>query len=405
MTIPKIDIADPGIYLEGIPYGQYDWLRANAPVYAHPDPQTGGTFWAITKHEDVQYVSRNPDVFSSHAKLAMMNEFDEEGIAMQRLIMLNQDPPEHSRTRGLVNRGFTPRMIGKLEEHVREVCDDILDGVVERGEADFVHDIAAQLPLYVICELIGAPIEDREKIFRWSNQMVGFDDPEYFESTTLAAMEMMAYSRQLADERRGQPDRGDILSKLLATDENGDVLTPDEFDMFMILLNVAGNETTRTAANGGMQAFFEHPEQWRRLLADRSLMATAPDEIVRWTSPIIEFRRTAMRDVELRGETIKEGDKVVVFYHSANRDEEVFENPYTFDVGRDPNPHVGFGGGGPHFCLGTHLARLELRVLFETLLDRMPDIQPAGNIRRLRSNFVNGIKEMPVRFTPSERRG
>jgi cholest-4-en-3-one 26-monooxygenase len=292
-----------------------------------------------------------------------------------------------------------------LEQHIRDICVQLINEV--GTEADFVHDIAAPLPLYVICELLGAPVEDREKIFEWSNKLIGFDDPDFQggpEDGQQAAGEIYAYAEQLAAERRDNP-REDIVSKLLEPDQQGDRLSTDEFDLFVLLLTVAGNETTRNAASGGMHAFFEHPDQWRRLLADQSLVRTAVDEIVRWVTPVNLFRRTAVQDTELRGQKIKEGDKVVVFYSSANRDEALFTDPYAFDVGRNPNPHIGFGGGGPHFCLGAHLARLELRVLFETLSALMPTIELTGNVRKLRSNFINGIKEMPVRHTPTASHG
>jgi cholest-4-en-3-one 26-monooxygenase len=317
-------------------------------------------------------------------------------------MMLNQDPPEHTRKRGIVNKAFTPRVIGSLEQHIRQICDELIDEVAERGEADFVRDIAAPLPLYVICELLGAPQSDRQRIFELSNVLIGGDDPEFQtapEDGAAAAAEVYSYAGELAARHNG--GEGDVVDRLLASDEHGNRLTGDEFNVFILLLTVAGNETTRNAASGGMLAFFDHPDQWRRLLGERSLIRTAPDEIVRWVTPVNLFRRTATAATEIGGQAVAEGDKVVVFYGSANRDEDVFTEPYRFDVARDPNPHIGFGGGGPHFCLGSHLARLELRILFEALLERMPDITPAGPARRLRSNFINGIKELPVQFTPT----
>jgi cholest-4-en-3-one 26-monooxygenase len=398
-----IDLVDPDLYATGgIPHEQFRWLREHAPVYRHrgnPD------FWAVTRYDDVVHVSRHPEIFSSHRRLALFNEPTEEHLLLQRMMMLNQDPPEHTRKRAIVNRGFTPRTVGRLEEHIRDICDELLDGLAGRREVDFVRDISAPLPLYVICELLGAPPEDREKIFDWSNRLIAQDDPEFRtpgDDGMAAAGELYAYANELAVRRREEP-RDDIVTRLLQP-HDGEELSVEEFDLFVMLLSVAGNETTRNAASGGMLAFFEHPEQWRRLRDERAaggerLSETFPDEIVRWVSPVNMFRRTATRETELGGQRIAEGDKVVVFYASANRDESAFADPYTFDVGRDPNPHIGFGGGGPHFCLGAHLARLELRVLFETLLERMPDISPAGEVRRLRSNFINGIKEMPVRFS------
>src|SRR3569833_2747861 len=397
-----IDLVDPDHYANnGIPHEQLRWLRENAPVYRHQgDPD----FWAVTRFDDVVHVSRHPEIFSSHSKLALFPEPSEEQLAMQRMMMLNQDPPEHTRKRSIVNRGFTPRTIGKLEQHIRDICEELSDEVAGRGEADFVHDISAPLPLYVICELLGAPHEDREKIFDWSNRLIGQDDPDFRapeEDGMAAATELYAYANELAVRRREEP-RDDIVTKLLQS-HGGEELSVDEFDLFVMLLTVAGNETTRNAASGGMLAFFEHPDQWRRLVDERAagderLIQTFPDEVVRWVNPVNLFRRTAMQDTELGGQRIAEGDKVVVFYSSANYDEAVFTDPYTFDVGRDPYPQIGFGGGGPHFCLGALLARMELRVLFDALARRMPDITQAGEARRLRSNFINGIKEMPVRF-------
>jgi cholest-4-en-3-one 26-monooxygenase len=243
---------------------------------------------------------------------------------------------------------------------------------------------------------MGVPQEDRVKLFEWSNRMIGAGDPEFMDDQAGSAMaELFMYSNSLAEKRREDP-RDDIVTKLLNAEIDGDKLSELEFDMFMLLLSVAGNETTRNAATGGMLALLEHPEQWERLKADRSLVRTAADEIVRWVTPVNMFRRTAVRDVELRGKKIAEGDKVVVFYSSATRDEAVFADPWAFDVGRDPNPHIGFGGGGPHFCLGANLARAEMRVMLQEVVDRLGDFEVDGPVRRLRSNFINGIKHLPV---------
>jgi cholest-4-en-3-one 26-monooxygenase len=394
VSIVHIDLVDQDRYAtDGPPHDQFAWLREHDPVHWHEDDPP---FWAVTRYEDVVYVSRHSDLFSSARRLALFNEMPEEQRALQRLMMLNQDPPEHTRRRSLVNRGFTPRAIGALEQHIREICDDLLDKCA--AEADFVTEVAAPLPLYVICELLGAPVEDRDKIFAWSNRMIGSQDPDYASSPdegSAAAAEVYAYANELAAKRRANP-RDDIVTKLLQPDENGETLTEDEFDLFVLLLVVAGNETTRNAASGGMLAFFDHPDQWERLVADPALSATAADEIVRWVSPVNLFRRTSTREQQLGGKTIKENDKVVVFYGSANRDPSVFPDPEVFDIGRNPNPHIGFGGGGAHFCLGNHLAKLELRVLFEQLARRYPRLRQTGPARRLRSNFINGIKELPV---------
>jgi cholest-4-en-3-one 26-monooxygenase len=402
---PEIDVIDPGVYERGgIPHRQFQWLRDNDPVHWHQDPNEGVPgFWAVTRHEDVVSVSRRADPYSSHERTAMFEEFSSDDIAMYGQMMLFQDPPDHTRLRAIVNKGFTPRMIGRLEDHIRKICNELIDEAAPLGECDFVEKFAAPLPLYTICELLGAPLEDREKIFHWSNKLVAFNDPEFIggrEESTLCAAEFAEWGGRLAAARESTP-RDDIVTKLLTPDADGSRVSLEEFQLFVIMLSIAGNETTRTATAGGMLAFFERPDQWERLRADRSLLPKAVEEIVRWVSPINQFRRTALVDTELGGAQIKAGDKVVLFYGSANRDERVFEDPYTFDVGRDPNPHIGFGGGGPHYCLGTHLARMNLRIIFETILERMPDIRLAGEPRRLRSNFVNGYKEIPVSFTPS----
>ncbi|MER7504097.1 cytochrome P450 [Nonomuraea pusilla] len=389
-----IDLVDRDRYAtSGPPHDQFAWLRAHSPVHRH-DGEPG--FWAVTRYEDVVHVSRHSDLFSSSRRLALFDEMPEEQRAFQRMMMLNQDPPEHTRRRSLVNRGFTPRTIGALESHIRDICDDLLDQCDD--EVDFVTQVAAPLPLFVICELLGAPVEDRDKLFTWSNRMIGAQDPDYASSPeegSSAAMEVYAYANQLAAQRKANP-KNDIVTKLIQPDEHGETLDENEFDLFVLLLVVAGNETTRNAASGGMLALFEHPEQWDRLVADPGLAATAADEIVRWVSPVNMFRRTSTRDQVLGGQQIKEDDKVVVFYSSANRDASVFPDGDVFDIGRNPNPHIGFGGGGAHFCLGNHLAKLELRVLFEQLARRYPRIRRTGPARRLRSNFINGIKELPV---------
>ncbi len=402
---PDINLIDPDIYQRGgPPHDQFAWLREHAPVFWHAN---GGRadwpgFWAVTRHEDVAYVSRHPELFSSARRGVVLGEIPEAAMELNRLMMVNMDPPQHTRQRAFVNRGFTPRMIARLEDHVGQLCHALMDEAWRSGEADFVTDIAAPLPLQVICELVGAPPEDRGRLYELSNQLVGPDDPEFQgpagqRMQQAAAAQLYAYADSLAELRRGRP-ADDIVTALLRPDDAGSALSAAEFNFFFLLLTVAGTETTRNALAGGMLAFFEHPEQWQRLLADPGLIPTAAEEIVRWVTPVNMFRRTATRDTELAGQRIAEGDKIVIFYSSANRDEDAFAAPGQFDVGRDPNPHVGFGGGGPHFCLGRHLAALELRVLLRALTERMPDIALGGDVMRLRSNFVNGIKHMPVRL-------
>jgi cholest-4-en-3-one 26-monooxygenase len=410
----EISLVDEGSYeRDGIPHAALAWLRANSPVYWHPGEGPGQPgFWAVTKHRDVEYVSRHPGLFSSYRRLALFSEMPDEDIETHRLMMLNMDPPRHTRQRGFVSRVFTPKAVSQMEADVTRICSTLLDEVAPRGEADFVRDIAAPLPLHVLCELMGVPAQDRPRLFRLSNQLAGYTGDEFVACPATraadlmrdAALEYYLYANDLAMRRRAAPC-DDIVTRLLGTDGQGESLTTDEFDMLMLMLAVAGTETTRNAAAGGMLAFFEHPAQWRRLLNDPGLSKPAAEEVVRWVSPVNLFRRTATRDTEIGGQPVAEGDKVVIFYSSANRDEDVFAEPETFDIGRDPNPHLGFGGGGPHFCLGRHLAVLELRVLFALLAERMPDIAPAGQAVRHRSNFTNGINQLPVCFAARARVG
>jgi cholest-4-en-3-one 26-monooxygenase len=396
-----INLIDPDSYQrDGPPHEQFAWLRARKPVFWHAYGGGDGWpgFWAVTRHDDIERVARHPETFSSALRTSNFPEWPEEMIQLRRQGILDADAPLHTRLRGLVNRGFTPRMILRLEDRITEICGGLLDAVAPRREADFVADIAAPLPVQVICDLVGAPPEDRGRLYDLTNRMTGANDPEVGSQAGYpqAVAEMFEYAAGLAEQRRQQP-RDDIVSRLLQPDDEKDELSAQEFGLFFITLIVAGNETTRNAASGGMLALSQHPGQWQRLLADPALIPTAADEIVRWVSPINHQRRTATCQTELGGQTIAEGDKVVMFFTSANRDEDVFADPDEFDIGRDPNPHLGFGHG-PHFCLGRHLAALELRVLLQAIAERMPGITIDGPVARLRSNFINGIKRMPVRF-------
>jgi len=405
VTASRIDLKNPDLYTEGVPHDVFAELRRNCPVYRQ-DEEDGPGYWAVTRHADVTAVSRDSTTFSSALGTTQIDEFDAETRRKQAAMLVNLDPPEHTRLRQLVSRGFTPRAVRTLEGHIRDICNRVVDDLVERGRdgavVDFVPVAAAPLPLEVIAALLGAPGEDVDRLCDWSDRMIGFDDPEFGNTRAdgeLAAEEIFLYANEIAAARRAEP-RDDIVSRLVRPDENGDTLTEMEFDMFFVLLVVAGNETTRNAAAGGMQAFVDHPEQWRRLQAEPELAAGAVEEILRWVTPVIGFRRTPTCPATIGGQPVEAGDKVVVYYPSANRDEDVFEDPHVFDIGRTHNPHVAFGGTGVHFCLGAHLARLELRILFETLARRIERVEPAGPVRRLRSNFVNGIKSMPVRVYP-----
>src|SRR5215470_11971293 len=402
IRLEDVDLFDPDTYARGVPHDVFALLRREVPVFRQL--RVGlPPFWAVTRYHDVVKVSRDWATFSSERKGALLREPPEEALETQRLMMLNMDPPRHAKLRGLVNRGFTPRMISLLTPPIRRICSQIVDTVSERGECDFVTDVAAELPLQVIAELLGIPESDQHQVFEWSNTMIGSDDPEWQrspEEAMEAAMAMYAYANELALQRRDSP-RDDLVSVLMRAEVDGERLTELEFDVFFLLLAVAGNETTRNLISGGMLALIEHPDERRRLRHDLSLLDTGVEEMLRWITPVMQFQRTAQHDTEIAGQPVAEGDRVAVYYVSANRDEAVFMRPDRFDVGRSPNDHLTFGGGGPHFCLGANLARLEIRVMFEELLRRLPDMELNGAPRRLRSNFINGLKQMPVRFTPA----
>ncbi len=400
MSLADIDLTDPDAFVPGVPHEWFARLRSEAPVYWHEEAEGSG-FWAVTGYEDCVTVNREWQTFSSMKGAVYLWDVPEEALEQQRMIMLNMDPPLHTRYRLLVNKGFTPRMINALEEQMRERTREILDNVAKRGECDFVVDVAAELPLQVIADMVGVPQEDRHKIFDWSNRMIGGDDPEYGlteEDRQMASIELYAYASQLAAERRLDPHQ-DLISILTQAEVDGERLSELELDLFFLLLSVAGNETTRNLISHGMLALLDNPDQLAKLRADRSLMAPAVEEMLRWGTPVMNFRRTATHDTELGGQQIKEGDKVVFWHISANRDESVFEDPYTFDITRSPNEHVAFGSGGPHYCLGANLARMEIRVMFEELLDRFTEMEIIGEVTRLRSNFINGIKHIPLRVS------
>jgi cholest-4-en-3-one 26-monooxygenase len=360
----------------------------------------GEAFWVLSKYDDIVTVSNDSQTYSS-AKGVILGDMG----AGYDLMMLNMDPPRHTKLRNLVSKGFTPKMVRAMEPHIRDITNAIIDKIAKRGECDFVVDVAAELPLQVIAQMIGVPHEDRHLIFDWGNQMVGVEDPEYatsMETATNAAAAMFAYADQLAAKRREHPNE-DLVTALVEAEVDGEQLTPLEFDVFFMMLSVAGNETTRNLTANAMLALFEHPEQKARLLEDPSLMPTAVEEMLRWGSVVMYFKRMTTREVEIRGQPIGPGEQVTMWYISGNRDEDVYPDGDVFDVGRDPNPHIAFGGGGVHFCLGASLARMEIRILFEELFRRLPDIEQTAPMQHLRSNFINGIKHLPVRFTPEAR--
>lgn len=408
LTRPELpegfDPTDPNIYETHIPVKEFAELRKTAPIWWCPQPPTVGGFhddgyWVVTKHADIKEISKRSDVFSSRENTALPRFNDDitrEQIELQRFVMLNQDAPQHTKTRKLVSKGFTPKSINGLRDELERRANEIVKKAAENPTGDFVTDIASELPLQAIADLIGIPQEDRKKIFDWSNEMTSYDDPEFDIDPVEASTQILGYAYQMADERRRCP-KDDIITTLINADIDGDHMAPEEFGFFVIILAVAGNETTRNAITHGMAAFMDNPDQWELYKRDRP--DTAADEIVRYASPIVAFQRTALQDFDLNGTTIKAGDRVAMFYSSANFDEDVFEDPHTFDILRNPNPHVGFGGHGAHYCIGANLARMEINLMFNAIADHIPDIGKLGDPRRLRSGWLNGVKEFQVDYT------
>ena len=401
LSFETLDVISNDAYRYGPPHELMELMRREAPIARHRGIEEGYPewFWAITRHVDVVEVSRKFQNYSSAAKGSLMNQ-ERPDLEVARL-MIDLDPPEHTRLKSLVNRGFTPKAMRMLEEHFREVAVQLIDEALQESSLDFVDRVSAELPLIAIAELVGIPVEDRRKVFHWSNTMIGTTDPDFAGSpddATTAAAELYMYSNELAAQRKINP-KDDIITTLIS-EHDGDVLSEHEFDLFMLLLAVAGNETTRNGISHGVLAMIENPDQWTKLKGDTSHVTTAVEEILRWGTPVNNFRRTATCDVDLHGVQIKEGDCVTMLYPSANRDAAVFADPFKFDITRNPNPHVTFGGGGPHFCLGANLARLEMRILFEEMAKRIDSIELTGEVRKLRSSFIHGIKTLPVKLTP-----
>jgi cholest-4-en-3-one 26-monooxygenase len=405
LTLETIDIVDPDLYVQrGYPHEEWALLRREAPVFYYERPDLDPPFWAVTKHADIMTVSRQPELFRS-SQLLFVSKLDPGAPPLDEAILrqlLNMNPPEHGAYRGVVNRRFTPRSVQRLKEQIEQITSEVIDGIAGREECDFVTEVSAKLPLAVIAEMFGIPRSDWAMMFRLSNAMIGPADPEYGgsgeikENLERTRLEFFQYFNQLCEDRRNSP-RGDVASALANGSVNGEPLPPFELLSYFALLIVAGNETTRNATTGGLYAFINNPAQWERLKRDPSLITSAVEEVVRWTSPVIQFARIARADTELHGQKIREGDALALFYPSANRDEDVFDRPSTFDIGRNPNRHLAFGIG-EHFCLGAHLARLELQVMFRQLAERLESVELAGPVQRMRSSFVGGIKHMPIRY-------
>ena len=403
-TIGWIDLKAASTYANGHPWEAYARLRRESPVAWHPETDGPG-FWAVTKWADVRTISRQPQRYSSAARGVMMEEVEEGMLAIQRQMMLNMDPPQHDRFKLLVSRGFTPKAAAELVPRVRKMASDIVDDIIDRGEADFVTQIAGRLPSGLIAEFMGIPRSDGERLYELTEIMHTTDEaiapPE---KKNAAIFEMLSYAAGVAQQKRQNPG-DDIGTALVNAEVDGVKLTDEEFQWFFLLLVNAGGDTTRNLVAAGMQLLFEHPDQGARLAADPDgLKGSAIEEMLRFTTPVIYFRRQLTDDTELSGTTLKAGDKVVMFYGAANRDEDVFANPDTFDIARNPNPHVAFGGGGPHLCLGMHVARLEIDAMFRQLLTRMPDLRPAGERELMASNFIAGVHSMPVQWTPGGKR-
>lgn len=402
MDLSDIDLTDPDAFRSETHHEMFARLRREDPVHWQPEADGSG-FWAVTRHEDIVAINRDAETFSSGLKGFTLQDpgTDPTEQAMAELLP-GMDAPRHTRLRRIVNKGFTPRMLTLLEQHLAHKATTIVDTVIERGQADFVDEIASELPLQAIAELMGVPQDDRRKLFEWSNRLIGFDDPEFQGSRDAgmqAAAEMYLYSDALRHEREQDP-RDDIVTKLINAEIEGEHLTDNEFSMFFMLLAVAGNETTRNATSHGMRALIENPDQFEALRNDPSKerMERAVEEILRWSTPVLYFRRTATRDVLVNGTQMHAGDKVAMWYVSGNRDETVFADPFTFDTDRWPNEQIAFGGGGAHFCLGANLARMELRLIFTELVTRIGSMHLDGDVEMLRSNFIGGIKRMPVRW-------
>jgi cytochrome P450 len=401
LSLDTIDVIGPDHYAQnGYPHAEWTYLRRHKPVFWCERPNID-PFWAITRHADIVQISRQPRQWLNGPRIAVFpNENGGEPPPLRHL--LNMDPPAHGEYRALVSRHFTPRAVRSLQPQIERITKDVLDSMMDRNECDFVIDVSSKIPLAVIAELLGAPRQDWQQLFRWTNEVIGGSDPEFqqgggvLETLDRARIGLFTYFSDMVAERQKKPTN-DITSVVANAKLEGAPLPQLEMLSYFFLLVVAGNETTRNATTGGLLAFIQNPEALQRLKRDPSLLKTAVEEIVRWTTPVIQFARTAVQDAEIRGQKIRAGQSVCLFYPSANRDEEVFDEPFRFDIGRYPNQHIAFGIG-EHFCLGANLARLELEVIFRQLAQRLEHVELAGRVERLRSSFVGGIKHMPISY-------
>ena len=415
LRVDEINLSDLEFWTlpEDVREGAFKTLRDERPIAFFEEPEMefefiprGPGYYALTRHADIIEASRHPELFQSGKGATTVPDLPPEFLEFFGS-MINLDDPRHTRLRGIVSKGFTPRMLKKVEDDIQRAAGEIVDAVIEKGEADFVLEVAAPLPLKIICDMMGIPESDYATVFSRSNIILSQGDPEYIPegedpvAALLGAGQDLAGLVQDIGGHRRQHPTFDLTSALVNGNVDGEALTDQELASFFILLVVAGNETTRNAISHGLKLLTDHPDQRDLWVKDfEGLAQTAVDEIVRWSSPVIWMRRTVTGDTRLHDVDFKEGDKVLLMYNSGNRDEEVFTDPFTFDVRRDPNPHVGFGGPGPHFCLGAHLARREITVMFRELLRRLPDIQATGDPEMLRSSFIHGIKHLQATWTP-----
>ena len=397
------DFTDPDVVLHGIPVAEFAELRKTAPVWWNEQPPGAtifddGGYWVITKHQHIKEISRDNDLWSANANGVVMRLPDgitADQLDLTKALLINHDPPEHTRLRKLISKLFTPRAVAMLEENLALAAHDIVATAAATDSGNFVDDIAMKLPLVAIADLIGVPEDDREKLFGWTNAIMNTDDPDFACDPAVANAELMGYACTMAEERRRCP-ADDIVTRLVQAELDGESLDETEFAFFVILLAVAGNETTRNAMTHGVNAFAEYPEQWEIYKRERPV--TAVDEIVRWATPVHCFQRTAKVDTELGGATIRAGQRVGLFYSSANYDEDVFDRPFEFDILRDPNPHLAFGGQGTHYCIGANLARMEMRLIFNEIAEQLPDIAKLAEPQRLRSGWINGVKSLTVSY-------
>jgi cytochrome P450 len=397
-TSAHIDLLSAATFANGHPFDLYRWLRDDAPVYRHDEPDGPG-FWVITRYDDVKMIGRDPETFSSEPSIMI----PDENLAMgDHKMMLMSDPPYHTRLRRVISHAFTPKAVARLQARIEVLCRQIVDEVCERGECDFVADIAGEIPSYVIAELLGLPLDDGRRLYTLTETIHAAPESQAPGASLGAVVEMFNYAHDVAERKRAEPT-DDLASTILHAEVDGERLDDVDFNLFFILLVDAGGDTTRNLLGSGLLALFEHPDARAYLQQHLDTLPVAVEELLRWCSPVIYMRRRATRPISLHGVDIKANDKVVMYYGAANRDERAFDDPDHLDLARDPSHHVAFGGGGPHFCLGAHIGRLEIAAMLREVFTRLPDLEPAGDVTWLPSTFISGPKHLPVRYSATPR--